>query len=119
MKNLISIISLSVLLGSCGQKQAVKDAQERANATIDSINAVNAINTANLQRQTSIDSMNQIVEAEKNHRHGSYAANNNNTSTGSNATPEEKKKMNNKTKGALIGAGTGAVLGAVLSLIHI
>ncbi len=117
MKNLLSLIALSVLLGSCGQKQAVKHAQERANATIDSMNAVNDLNTANLQRQKSIDSMNLIVEAEKQRRRNASYSENNSASGSANANPQDKKKMNNKTKGTLIGAGTGAVLGAVTGVM--
>ena len=37
------------------------------------------------------------------------------SSSGTTETPKEKKKMSNAVKGALIGAGSGAVVGAVAS----
>ncbi len=117
MKNLISIIALSVFLGACGNASKQTE-EQRTKAILDSVNTANAINMANLERQKSIDSMNQVVAAEKQMAHHQHVYTNANGSTVTNATTtESKKKMSNKTKGALIGAGTGAVVGAVTGVL--
>ena len=62
------------------------------------IDSVNTANYASQVRQRTIDSMNAI---------------NGNSGMAVNDNTDKKKKMSNKTKGALIGAGAGIVGGAV------
>tara|TARA_R110002124_G_scaffold171335_1_gene339023 strand:+ start:181 stop:609 length:429 start_codon:yes stop_codon:yes gene_type:complete len=108
MKNLAIIGIIGGFLIGCNpqkaskQNEMVMEQQEH----IDSLRAV-------LDKQAVIDSMQQIIE--ENNQQTLIAA----EEPVANAVPatatKTKKKWNNTAKGAVIGAGTGAVAGAVIN----
>ena len=79
------------------------------NAKKDEAIALEAAEKEEMMRQRTIDSM-EIVTLQTNQQNVSAAASNN--SVAKSEEPVAKKGMNNKTKGALIGAGAGIVAGA-------
>ena len=110
MKLLLSILSAACLLTACNSG-ANKEAElvKAKQMTIDSMKAV-------LAKQAVIDSMNTVI-AEREEKNKQIEANNNITPQ---AQPQavvqqKKKKWNNTAKGAVIGAGTGAVAGAIIN----
>ncbi len=102
MKKLPALFALIVILASC-QSKASREAeiQKAKQATIDSMAA------AASAKQHVIDSMRTVAarNAEKNTQ----------TENNSQATTAKKKKgLGNVSKGAIIGAGAGAITGALV-----
>lgn len=93
-----TLIVFSALLCTGCQNQANQDALQLQKATIDSLNK-------EVARQKIIDSMQAISTADK--------AESGNVPTS--VKPAAKKGWSNTAKGAVIGAGTGAVAGAIIS----
>jgi len=117
MKNLcIALASAALLFASCqgNPDAAIGDAKQ---ATIDSMNAVNEV------KQQVIDSMNT---AKAKHRSSSREAGSYNSSTANTTSPaattttaEKKKGWSHTAKGAVVGAGAGAVTGALINKDHL
>jgi len=111
MKKLLSVLSLSFLFIACSDKNEREAQIMRAKQmTIDSINAEQA-------KQRTIDSM-KAVTAEREARAERRAVENisgTTSSTTENSSSTTKKKgLNATATGALIGAGAGAITGAMV-----
>lgn len=105
MKNLIIILATTMALFSCNNKAETAKAVEAARkATIDS---VNAINTA---KQKAVDSMKRVQAAEE----VAVAPAADNADNSAPATAK-KKKWSHTAKGAVVGAGAGAITGAIVN----
>lgn len=120
MKKTILILSFIPFLFSCNSNNTGSaDIAKAKQAVLDSMNQVNLIT----QQQREIDSLealaNKPTVAAK-----QYGNTPNTYSSSSNSVPstpvsysaaKKKRKMSNVAKGALIGAGVGAITGAVVS----
>ncbi|WP_162127768.1 glycine zipper family protein [Flavobacterium phycosphaerae] len=101
MKKIILLLVVTFGVASCKDVAAEKAAQEKAKqATVDSMKLV-------MEKQRAIDSMKTVMAEQE--------ARQQQASLSSTATTPQKKGMSNTAKGALIGAGVGAVTGAVVS----
>jgi len=106
MKQLFLIISGACLLISCNNK--ANDVQLQQQATIDSMNQVMA-------KQHVIDSMKDVEK----HTQGGETYSGSSTANSTTATTTTtKKKWSAKAKGAVIGAGVGAITGALVDKNH-
>ncbi|MFD2524129.1 YMGG-like glycine zipper-containing protein [Emticicia soli] len=131
MKNVIIIASVVAATMGCNNKENTKqEIQAARQAAIDSVNRVVEIERV---KQATIDSMNlareeaKIAEAEKAttrtketvvYRDGGYASAGNGgtyTPVSYGSTAPAKKKMSTPLKGALIGAGVGALTGVAIA----
>ena len=129
MKNVLIVISLVAATMGCNNKENTKDQIQAARqSAIDSVNRVVEIER---MKQATIDSMNlireeeqQIAEAKKAntavktketvvYRDGS--SNSGYTPVSYAPAAPAKKKMSNAAKGALIGAGVGALTGVAVA----
>jgi uncharacterized protein YcfJ len=113
LKTILLIFSASLLLISC--KQSANEAgvvDDSKQATIDSMNVVMAKKEAEMAKQKSIDSMQTII-AHQHNKQRSISSN----QTATAATPK-KKGWSRAAKGAVIGAGVGAVTGALVDKKH-
>ena len=115
MKLLLSILSFACILSACNtQSNSDADLAKAKQNTIDSLKFVMAkkaiidsVNTANAQREEQLTTEKEAIREEK----ARQVVVNNNIP----ATPaKKKKKWNNTAKGAVIGAGTGAITGALV-----
>jgi hypothetical protein len=113
MKQLFLIVSATCLLISCNNK--AKEAALQQQATIDSMNQVMA-------KQHIIDSMKNVSDSIANvekHTHGGETYSGSSTASSTTATTTTtKKKWSAKAKGAVIGAGVGAITGALVDKNH-
>ncbi|HEY1038985.1 MAG TPA: YMGG-like glycine zipper-containing protein [Bacteroidia bacterium] len=110
MKKLIMIVATTFMLGACNN-----EAKEQAEAESIRQEIIDSISTANHIRQATIDSMKNLEEKQRVVVH--HYEQNSTASTEGNqpaSTPEKKKGLNNTAKGALIGAGAGAIGGALI-----
>ena len=111
MKNLLITIATAATIMSCtsnaGTNAKIEEARQ---AAIDSMHKATEIEAI---KQAAIDSVNRANEKAEATEKVIYVHDNNNTA--SPATKTQRKKMNNVAKGALIGAGAGAITGAVVS----
>lgn len=116
MKQLILIFSSVILLLSCNQPSKEAAALQLQH-TKDSLTQV-------IAQQKTIDSMKTINDSIKAVKHTEAVVNNgqsgqtNTQSTGSPSDAPKKKGWSNKAKGAVIGAGVGAVTGAIVDRRH-
>lgn len=129
MKSLVVIIAATALLlacnGSANQQAAAEKARQQ---TIDSLNLV-------LSKQKAVDSMQRINDSlqlakaktvEKNTRSGVHSTNAREAGTGSgsgemsttSSQAAKKKGWSHTAKGAVVGAGTGAITGAIINKDH-
>src|SRR5665213_1007811 len=108
MKQLILIFGSIILLISCNQsgKDAVLLQQQR---TKDSLTQV-------IVKQRAVDSMKTIRHQEEVRSNGQSGQTN--TQSAESADAQKKKGWSNKAKGAVIGAGVGAVTGAIVDKKH-
>jgi hypothetical protein len=108
MKNLIISVAMAVFLSACGNNAANMEAEiaKAKQHTLDSIRVADSLKTAALQKQKTIDSLKAVV-----------AENQKKEATGTAATPK-KKKWSSTAKGAVIGAGVGAIGGAIIDKKH-
>ena len=118
MKNIVLILTASVLLLSC--KHSANEAGVTENpkkVTIDSMNVVIEQQKADLAKQKSIDSMQNIVNNQRPRQviihHDAPVAQTATTTT--TTTAPKKKGWSNTAKGAVIGAGAGAIGGAIIN----
>jgi hypothetical protein len=107
MKQLFSLFMIAGLLTACNNgAEKAAELQRTKQKTIDSLNAV-------LAKQKVIDSMKAVtVRNEKNNTHVVE------TTTMVNTSPEpakKKKGWSHTAKGALVGAGAGAITGAIIN----
>lgn len=113
MKNLLYISIIALVFSSCRDTAAEKMALDQKRQ-LDSIQLVLKEQKEALEKQKTVDSMNAII-AEKE----AVAAKSIAVASAKNATPvvaEQKKKgWSSTAKGAVIGAGAGAITGAVVS----
>jgi PBP1b-binding outer membrane lipoprotein LpoB len=112
MKNLLITIITAATIMSCtsnaGTNAKIEEARQ---AAIDSMHKATEIEAI---KQAAIDSVNRANEKAEATEKVIYVHDNDNNSA-SPATKTQRKKMNNVAKGALIGAGAGAITGAVVS----
>ena len=108
---MLMLFSISVLTVSC--KPNANDALvvEDKQASLDSMKVVIEKQNMELAKQKSIDSMQTIVEQQKHMRQGVVSHNTNTTTT----VVEKRKGWSRAAKGAVIGAGVGAVAGSVIN----
>ncbi|MES2544794.1 MAG: glycine zipper family protein [Bacteroidota bacterium] len=115
MKNLAIIFATSLLVLSCknsGNEAGVTEASKQEQ--IDSLNAVTERQQMEIAKQKSIDSMQVIA----NQRQKTVVIHNTTPAaqTTTTVTPEAKRKgWSSTAKGAVIGAGVGAVGGAIIN----
>ncbi|PLK43884.1 YMGG-like glycine zipper-containing protein [Emticicia sp. TH156] len=128
MKNVLLGISLVWFTMSCNNKaNTEKEIQAARQAAIDSVNQVVELERV---KQATIDSMNVVKEEEERKlesqkatraKSGSSYTYASNGSSGSSADyvpvsqTSHKKRMSNAAKGALIGAGVGALTGVAIA----
>jgi hypothetical protein len=109
MKNVIYIAVIAALMASCGGGQSEQMKIEAAKQA-----AVDSVNNVNIVKQRAIDSVNAVhaARAERSARVSSGSS----SSSSSTATAEEPKKKgwSSAAKGAVIGAGAGAITGAMV-----
>lgn len=111
MKQLLTALAATTILASCGGNPDTAAIESARKATIDSMNAIATV------KQHVIDSMNE-VKARR-----APAVNNDNTPAVVNNTPAaapapeapQKKKWSHTAKGAVVGAGAGAITGAIVN----
>lgn len=116
MKKLLFLLTAVVTLGACKGKSSEDAIGSAKQTTIDSINNINVV------KQQAIDSVNTVKEREADRRvRAAQSSSSNNTSstnttTTTTTTAEEPKKKgwSSTAKGAVIGAGTGAVAGGII-----
>lgn len=112
LKTKLLVLSLAIItLSSC--KQTANEAgvvDDSKQVTIDSMNAVMAKKDVEMAKQKSIDSMKTVMATQ----------NSKQVTTVQNATTvtPKKKGWSGAAKGAVIGAGVGAVTGALVSKKH-
>lgn len=126
MKNVLIVFSFVVATMGCNTRENTKEKIQAARqAAIDSVNRVVAVER---MKQATIDSMNLIREEEKLAEAKKATSGTKETvvyrdgSSNSGYTPVSytqaspaKKKMSNAAKGALIGAGVGALTGVAVA----
>ena len=112
MKQLISIVTIALIVTACNSnaKKETEALKMQQVATIDSLNMVVA-------KQKIIDSMKavKVAHVRSNAKVSGYDA----ASAETPATPVAKRKgWTGAEKGVLIGAGTGAIAGAIIDKKH-
>lgn len=113
MKKLVIIIFAAVFTMSCKQtanESGVVDDSKQT--TIDSMNVVMEKQKAEMAKQKTIDSMQAIAAKQR-----PVVINNQAPAQAAAATPAEKKRKgwSGAAKGAVIGAGAGAIGGAIIN----
>lgn len=105
MRKFTLIACITIALASCSNNST----KEKELATIDSLNQV-------IANQKIIDSMNALKKSSRveSNAGARYDAASSETPATA-ATPAKKKGWSSTAKGAVIGAGTGAVAGAIIS----
>jgi hypothetical protein len=119
MKSIVSVLCAICLLTGCnsGSKKQAEALQAKQMA-IDSMKGV-------IAKKALIDSMNEVMaqqEEEMKAKHDEEIAamhKNENKQTLAATPAKKKKKWNNTAKGAVIGAGTGAIAGALIDKKHV
>ncbi|MBN9295836.1 MAG: glycine zipper 2TM domain-containing protein [Filimonas sp.] len=109
MKKLMYAIVITVALASCGGGKSEQMKIEAAKqAVVDSVNNINTV------KQRAIDSVN-AVHAARAEKDAQVARNSSSPSVSSGEAPAPKKKgWSSAAKGAVIGAGAGAITGAMV-----
>ncbi len=106
-KKLVFLFASALLVVSC--KPNANEAgviEDNKQATIDSMNTVMEKQKIELAKQKSIDSMQAIVSQQRNAKQNVVYHNT--------TTTEKRKGWSGAAKGAVIGAGVGAISGAVI-----
>jgi hypothetical protein len=115
MKKLLSVLTIIVSLSACKSNNADEAIGAAKQSTIDSMNTINTV------KQATIDSVNQakardaqrraeVARSSSNSSSSTTTTNNTTTTT----TEQKKKGWSSTAKGAVIGAGTGAVAGGII-----
>ncbi|WP_439556783.1 YMGG-like glycine zipper-containing protein [Dyadobacter sp.] len=114
MKSLVSVLLAASVLSACNnsskQQEVALKAQQR---TIDSIKTA-------MEKQAIIDSMNNVMAQQKEDqaRQEEQVKEEQQMVATTNQAPQtvaQKKRWSHKAKGAVVGAGTGAVTGAIIN----
>lgn len=114
MKNLLYIAILALVFTSCRDTKAESVALEQQRE-LDSMKVAMKRQAEVAAKQKTIDSMNAIV-AEKEAAANARVASANSRNTAATTTTQTKKKgWSSTAKGAVIGAGAGAITGAAVS----
>ncbi len=123
MKNLVFIASTAIVLTSCGNNNA-ELAKLQQQKSLDSMNMALQQQQAKMAQQKTIDSMSALSKTNKSTErvggHGSYSSGNTQYVQGNAARAEapaptkKKKGWSGAAKGAVIGAGVGALSGALI-----
>ena len=115
MKQLISIVTIALIVTACNSnaKKETEALKMQQVATIDSLNMVVA-------KQKIIDSMKavKVAHVRSNAKVSGYDAASAETPALSEAPVAKKKGWTGAEKGVLIGAGTGAIAGAIIDKKH-
>ena len=113
---------ISLITFSCKDTADRAEAYDSREAAIDSMKVEMAKQEAELARQKSIDSMKavqasraRVVERTAVSHRAASSEPTANTSTGTASTAKKKKELSGAAKGAIIGAGVGAVGGAIIN----
>ena len=113
MKQLILTLATTVVLFACNNKPDPAVAAQERQAVIDSITAVNTV------KQRTIDSMNAIKKEQRQTasttQTSEQGGGGGGESTAATTTPAKKKGLSHTAKGAIVGAGTGAITGAIVN----
>lgn len=108
MKSIVSFILIIAVLTACNNGAKKEAELQRAKqAAIDSMKMV-------MEKEAIIDSM-QLLMAEQEEKVKETEERNTQVVATSTAQPVKKKKWSNAGKGAVIGAGTGAIAGALIN----
>src|SRR5947207_8720715 len=112
-KIILFLISLAVLSGCNNKSDNAHDVQKSQQITIDSIKAVNI-------KQKTIDSMKERnrIHVERTPQNSAITTTPVTPVTTTSTTTKKKKGWSNTAKGAVIGAGVGAVTGAIIDKKH-
>jgi len=107
MKQVFSLLVMASLLSACnGGAEKAAEAQIAKQKTIDSLSAV-------LVKQKAIDSMKAVAQREKKNTH--VIETHEIVNTSEQPAKEKKKGWSHTAKGALVGAGAGAITGAIIN----
>ena len=128
MKRLLSILLFGSLLAACGNggNNAAKLEDEVAKAKMrmmDSLKTVDSLKSIAAKEQKTADSLKAVAAAASKHHSGSSNvspryADAEGTGSAAPAAAPKKKGMSSTAKGAIIGAGVGAVTGAIVDKKH-
>lgn len=113
MKKVFYIAVVALVFASCRDTAAEKVALDQQQE-LDSIKAVMKVEKEALAKQKTVDSMNAII-AEKDAAAAQRVANASARNTAPVTAEQKKKGWSSTAKGAVIGAGAGAITGAVVS----
>ncbi|MCE6992037.1 glycine zipper family protein [Dyadobacter sp. CY323] len=109
MKSLISMLFALVILNACNSNSDNNEAALKAKqATIDSMKMA-------LEKQAVVDSMNAVMAQREEERAKEEKQQVVANSYSAPAETPKKKKWNHTAKGAVVGAGTGAITGAIVN----
>lgn len=120
MKQILIAMTTAVVFFSCKGNTADNTASAVGDAKQVTIDSINAINTA---KKEAVDSM----KATRVHHHeynnapayNNSTANNSNSAANAPAAAPEKKGWSHTAKGAVVGAGAGAITGALVNKDHL
>jgi hypothetical protein len=110
MRKLLLIAALGTVIASCRNTDKEAEINDARQATIDSMNIQMEKQQAELARRKSIDSV-RAVEAQRAAATKTVVVHDANGNT---TTVEQRKGWSGAAKGAVIGAGVGAISGAVI-----
>ncbi len=114
MKKYVLLFAVAMAMTSCRDTAAENAALEQK-MELDSIKAVMKAQEEEAARQRTIDSMDAIAQ-QREAQAARVAAANANANNAAPVTDEQKRKgWSNTAKGAVIGAGAGAITGAAVS----
>jgi len=112
LKNIAILFAAALLSFSCKDTANEAKVMDDRQAVIDSMNIEMAKQKAEIAKQKSIDSMQVIVAAEQTRKN--RVRNNAVAATPAPTAEQKKKGWSGAAKGAVIGAGVGAVSGALI-----
>lgn len=118
MKTVTTVLLIVIFATACKKNDSGVTSENPKQVTIDSMNTVISNQKIEIAKQKSIDSMKVIMaqQKESNHQMMSNATQSSNTTT--TTTTTKRKKWSNTAKGAVIGAGVGAISGAIIDKKH-
>lgn len=119
MKGIINICFVAVVMMGCNSQAKQEEAIKQAKlAILDSIAKVDNEKKVEAIRKDVVDSMNNVpVIKERQEKvviHKTVDGGTNTTNTTTTTVTKQKKGWSNKAKGAVIGAGVGAITGAMV-----